>query len=341
MQVHLNSYGTYVHVKDALFELRIPDGKITKTHHLAAHKLTAIVISSPGAISTEAMKLALRHGVDVLIAERDGTPVGRLWGARPGSTTRIRKRQLEASLNAEGVSFTARWLRNKLDGQAAHLEKLRKHRDKLRPLLDEKRARIEALSESVNTVCATADQVAAVADTLRGLEGTAGRLYFGALAECVPQKYRFSGRSYRPAADAFNAFLNYGYGMLYARVEKALLVAGLDPFLGFMHRDDYNQKSLVFDFIEPYRVLVDRVVVRLFAGKRVREDHFAPLAGGISLVKPGKELLVTTLNDYLDAEKVRHGKRNRSRANALQYDAHGVAQELIGEPRPEPKILPL
>ena len=129
--------------------------------------------------------------------------------------------------------------------------------------------------------------------------------------------------------------------MLYSRVEKALLLAGLDPFVEFMHRDDYNQKSLVFDFIEPYRVLVDRVVVRLFAGKKVNGSQYEPLSGGVTLAKPGKELLVTALNEFLDAEKVRHGRRNRSRMNALQVDAHAFAQELIGEQRPAPKIIEL
>ena len=341
MQVYLNTFGTYVHVKDGMFEVRVPTDGGTVTHHLAAKKVVSLNLAVTGAISTDALRLALRHRVEVILTERDGFPLGRFWSARPGSTTAIRKRQLEVSIGEEAVPFVARWLRGKLAGQALHLEKLRKHRKAHRGVLDAGRARIGELSASIATVCAAAERVDVVADTLRGLEGTAGRLYFGLLSQIMPEAYRFSGRSFRPAADAFNAFLNYGYGVLYSRVEKALLLAGLDPFVGFMHRDDYNQKSLVFDFIKPYRVLVDRVVVRLFAGKKVNGSQYEPLSGGVTLAKPGKELLVTALNEFLDAEKVRHGRRNRSRMNALQVDAHAFAQELIGEQRPAPKIIEL
>ena len=341
MQVHLNTFGTYVHVKDGMFEIRVPTEGRFVTHHLAAKKVVSLHLTVAGAISTDALRLALRHRVEVIVTERDGFPLGRFWSARPGSTTRIRKRQLEVSIGAEAVPFVARWLTAKLNGQALHLEKLRKHRKAHREALDAGRGRIGELVASLATVCATAPSVGSVADTLRGLEGTAGRLYFGLLSQILPEAYRFSGRSFRPAADAFNAFLNYGYGILYNRVEKALLLAGLNPFVGFMHRDDYNQKSLVFDFIEPYRVLTDRVVVRLFAGKKINATHYELQSSAVHLAKPGKELLVTALNDFLDVEKVRHGRRNRSRMNALQVDAHAFAQELIGENRPAPKIIEL
>ncbi len=104
--------------------------------------------------------------------------------------------------------------------------------------------------------------------TLRGLEGTAGRVYFNTLSSLLVERYRFHGRSFRPAGDPFNAFLNYAYGVLYSRVEKVLIIAGLDPYVGFMHRDDYNMKSMVFDFIEPYRIYAEEVVFKLFFSKK-------------------------------------------------------------------------
>lgn len=88
---------------------------------------------------------------------------------------------------------------------------------------------------------------------IMGLEGTAGRAYFQCLTKLMPEKYRFNGRSRRPAKDPFNAVLNYCYGILYSRVEKACILSGLDPYVGFLHTDNYNKKSLVFDLIEPFR----------------------------------------------------------------------------------------
>ena len=79
--------------------------------------------------------------------------------------------------------------------------------------------------------------------------------YFGAISSIVPEKYKFEGRSRNPAKDEFNAMLNYGYGVLYSMVEKACIIAGLDPYIGFLHTDNYNKKSLVFDVIELFRTV--------------------------------------------------------------------------------------
>jgi CRISPR-associated protein Cas1 len=330
MQIYLNSFGTYLHVKEEMFEIRVPsDGGGTTKHHLSAKKVTAIILTVAGALSSDAIRLALTHNVDLILADRSGQPLGRFWHAKLGSTTKIRKRQLAASIGSLGLEYTGRWLTAKLGAQADMLGRLKKHRKHHHELLDQRSERISELAVAIKTCVADTKLTKEVADTLRGLEGTAGRLYWQTLSELTPEPYQFKGRSFRPAADAFNAFLNYGYGVLYARVEKALMTAGLDPFVGFMHRDDYNQKSMVFDFIEPYRSLVDHVVFRLFSGKKVNATHYGDLAGGITLEKPGKELLIEALGNYLDGEKVRHHRRNRSRMNGMLADAHRFAQELL------------
>jgi CRISPR-associated protein Cas1 len=172
-------------------------------------------------------------------------------------------------------------------------------------------------------------QVSEIAETLRGLEGTAGRIYFETLSRLLAKEYQFSGRSSRPAQDAFNAFLNYAYGMLYSKVERALIIAGLDPYLGFLHRDDYNQLSFVFDFIEPYRIYADTVVFRLFSAKKVNQSHTDQITNGFSLNQAGKELLVVAFNKYLEEDTIRYRGRNQTRSNGLQMDAHTFANSLI------------
>ncbi|CAH1002439.1 CRISPR-associated endonuclease Cas1 [Neolewinella maritima] len=330
MQVYLNSFGTYLHVRDAMFEIRVPgEGGENTVHHLAAKKVKAIILTVAGAMSSDAIRLALVHNVDLILADRSGQPLGRFWHAKLGSTTKIRKRQLEASLGSEGLAYTGRWLTAKLAAQCDLLHSLRKHRKAHHELLDERRERIAALSAAITSCVTDGQRTGDVAETLRGLEGTAGRLYFQTLSALIPKQYCFAGRSSRPAADPFNAFLNYGYGILYGRVEKALMIAGLDPYVGFMHRDDYNQKSMVFDFIEPYRPWVDWVVFRLFSRKVVGLDDWGALAGGITLLKPGKEKLIEAMGKFFEGEKVRHGRRNRCRANAMLADAHRFAQELL------------
>lgn len=328
MQLHINSYGTYVHVKDDMFEIRKKNekGEVEKKHY-SAQKVTQIVMATGSALSTDAVKLAMEHNVDIVFVEQSGDPIGRVWHSKLGSTTKIRKAQLEASLGPVGVQWTKDWLLAKLDNQLNFIKDLKKHRPQHADFLNDKITRIEALSVSISTLQAT--KVSDIADTLRGLEGTAGRLYFETLSYVLPKEYQFAGRSMRPAQDSFNAFLNYAYGILYSRIEKTLIIAGIDPYVGFLHRDDYNQLSMVFDYIEPYRAFADEVVFRLFSAKRVNKSHIDALANGVSLNKEGKAMLVEAFNKFMEDDPIRHRNRNVIRSHVIQLEAHHFANQLI------------
>lgn len=329
MQIYLNTYGTYLHVKDEMFEIKVPgDGSEPTKKHIAAHKITSIVMSTSATLSTDAVILALKNNIDIIFTMADGHPMGRIWHSKLGSTTKIRKRQLEASLGKEAVVFTKAWITEKMNNQLDFIKDLKKHRPQIAEYLNDKITKIENLVISVTKL--DSNKIEEIADALRGLEGTAGRLYFETINYVLPEQYQFNGRSMRPAKDAYNAFLNYGFGVLYSRTEKSLMLAGLDPYVGFLHRDDYNQKSMVFDFIEPYRIIVETTVFRLFSAKKVKKAQTDEITNGITLNKEGKELLITALNAYMESDTIRYKGRNQTRANAMQQDAHRFANGLIG-----------
>lgn len=327
MQIYLNTYGTYLHVKDDMFEIRIPvkDAEPTK-QHIASHKISSIIMSTSAALSTDAVRLALMNNIDIIFTQADGYPIGRIWHSKLGSTTKIRKRQLEASLGKEAVLFTKEWIIVKMQNQLEFIKDLKKHRAQMGDYLDHKITKIENLIVSLSNL--NAEKIDEIGDTVRGLEGTCGRLYFETINYVLPEQYQFDGRSMRPAKDSFNAFINYGFGILYSRIEKSLMIAGLDPYVGFLHRDDYNQKSMVFDFIEPYRIFVETAVFRLFAAKKVNKAHVDEITNGVTLNKEGKELLVTALNNYME-DTIRYKGRNQTRTNAMQQDAHTFANSLL------------
>lgn len=330
MQLIINTYGTYVHVKDELFEVTLTKEGEKQKHHFASQKVTSILMSKGAAISTDAVILAMKNNIDIIVFERDGMPVGRFWHSKPGSTSKIRKQQLEASLNGTGVFWTKHWLTGKLDNQLEFLKRLKNHRPATAELIQEKIDGISALKTKMQEL--KGDKVDLIDATLRGLEGTAGRIYFQLLSALLTERYQFASRSFRPAKDQFNAFLNYAYGVLYSRVEKVLVIAGLDPYVGFMHRDDYNMKSMVFDFIEPYRTYADEVVFKLFSAKKVNDSHTDKITNGVSLNAEGKNLLIHSLLQFLDEDKIRYNGRNQTRINAMQMDAHQFANKLIQKP---------
>lgn len=329
MQLIINTYGTYVHVKDELFEVSLTKDGEKQKHHFASQKVTSILMSKGSALSTDAVILAMKNNIDIIIFERDGMPVGRFWHSKPGSTSRIRKQQLDASLNDAGVYWIKSWLSTKLENQIGFLKRLKNHRPSGAGKIQEKIDSISGLMMKMKEL--KAEKVNEIDDTLRGLEGTAGRLYFQILSSLLTERYQFGGRSFRPAKDPFNAFLNYAYGVLYSRVEKVQVIAGLDPYVGFMHRDDYNMKSMVFDFIEPYRIFADEVVFKLFSAKKVNDSHTDKITNGFSLNAEGKNLLMQSLLQFLEEDKIRYNGRQQTRVNAMQMDAHRFANKLIGK----------
>ena len=329
MQLFINTPGTYLHVKDEMFEVRFTKEGKEEKQQLAAHKVTTIVMSKSAALTTDAIHLALRFNIDIVIVENNGQPIGRFWHSKLGSTTKIRKTQLEASLSSEAVSWTKKWVVAKIENQSGFIKSLIKHRPSQADYLQGQEEKIKSQAISISNL--QGEKITEIADTIRGLEGTAGRIYFETISSVLPEMYRFSGRSSRPAKDPFNAFLNYAYGILYSRIERVLILAGIDPYLGFLHRDDYNQLSMVYDFIEPYRIHAETAVFRLFTSKKVNQHHSDPITNGFSLNTEGKKLIAEHFIDYLDNQTIRYNGRNLTRMHGLQLDAHLFANSLIGK----------
>ena len=111
-------------------------------------------------------------------------------------------------------------------------------------------------------------------DALRGLEGSASRAQFEALAAVLPPSLGFAGRHRRPPPDPVNALLSLSYTLLHHRAAQTAWAHGLDPLIGFFHELSHGRESLAADLIEPWRPEVDRWVWRLFAEQRLRKTHF-------------------------------------------------------------------
>ncbi len=329
MQLFINTPGSYLHVKDQMFEIRTTKEGKEEKHQVAAHKVTSIVMPKSAALSTDSIHLALKFNIDIVIVENNGHPIGRFWHSKLGSTTKIRKAQLEASLSPEGLKWVKQWVVLKIENQAGFISQLIKHRTVQAQYLKEQEEKIKSQAATIANL--VGDKVTEVADTIRGLEGTAGRIYFETLSETIPVGYKFSGRSSRPAKDPFNAFLNYAYGILYSRVERVLMLAGIDPYVGFLHRDDYNQLSMVFDFIEPYRIHAETAVFRLFTSKKINKSHTDEIQNGCTLNAEGKKLIAEYFIEYLDSQTIRYNGRNLTRMHGMQLDAHQFANQLIGK----------
>ncbi len=325
MQLVINTPGTLITQKDGIFRLKHEE----KRFDISPLKVESIILTNKAMLSTQAVVLALEHNIDIVFLDGYGDPVGRVWFSKTGSTALIRRRQLDAAVHGEtGLKLVTDMIRQKFDNQGQYLKKLMYARPGKEPQFEKPLAAIAKALENLAEL--TADTEENIRNRLMGIEGAAGRAYFQCISQLLPEKYRFSGRSRQPAKDPFNAVLNYCYGILYSLVEKACILSGLDPYVGFLHTDNYNKKSLVFDLIEPFRIFAEQTGVYLFTGRRMKDDYFEAGEQAVSLNQNGKPVVVEAMNTHLD-ESVRYRKKNIKRRHIIQHEAHRLANILLAE----------
>lgn len=321
MDIYINSYGAYIHKSGEMFELEIEGEK----KRISPGKVRSIIISTHASITTDAIKLAVSNNIDIVVLDDFGNPYGRFWHSKFGSTAYIRRMQLEKFAGEVGTNYAKRWILNKVDSQLNHLKKLEYKRTKSVELIENSISIMDKFKSKIENLSGNIEDVR---NTLMGYEANISKEYYKVLSELIPEKYKFSARSSRPAKDEFNALLNYAYGILYSKVEKTLIIAGLDPFVGVLHTDNYNKKSLVFDFIENYRYLALETVFSMFSRKKIKKSYFKKIVAGITLTKDGKKALLMEFTDKLNS-KVEYNSRKISNLDRIQLDAHNLANELI------------
>ncbi|MCQ8903787.1 MAG: CRISPR-associated endonuclease Cas1 [Methanothrix sp.] len=321
MQLVVNSYGSYIRKSGECFVVKIEDRSL----EVAAKKISSILIATAAYITTDAIKLAIDNNIDIVFLDSRGDPYARIWHPKLGSTTLIRRRQLEIYGRPEALAFVREWCARKLENQIGFLKKLKKSREERRGELE---GYIDEISISLEEMLRLRGTVEARRQEILGLEGRASRAYFQAISLIMPEGYRFAGRSRDPARDEFNAMLNYGYGMLYSIVEKSCIIAGLDPYAGFLHTDSYNKRSLVFDIIEMFRIYIEEPVVHMFTRRMVRDEFFEPVEQGVVLSREGRAALIDVINRALDETVEYRGRKVKVR-NTIQMECHRIANKLI------------
>lgn len=325
MQLVLNTFGASLHQKERAFEV-VLRGEKTR---LAPESVSSIVIGRGCRVSSDAVHLAIMHEIDVLFVDNAGHPHGRVSSARHGNQAAIRKRQVLFAFHPDGLEWVRALILRRLESQNALARSY--HRadladTPLRAAFEEAFERLETAADRVRSLPAEgADDFKA---GLRGIEGAAAKAYFRLLSELLPAALRFKKRSRRPARDPFNSLLNYYYGCLYGRVETALATAGLDPYCGLMHAEDYNRPVLAFDFIERYRVWAETCALEAFRQEALGTENFVEQKHGVWLGDAGKKLALFRLNEYLD-EIVPFGKGRASRLNHILGEARDFAAALL------------
>jgi CRISP-associated protein Cas1 len=174
-------------------------------------------------------------------------------------------------------------------------------------------------------------------DELRGVEGNAANAYFGVFDHLITAQkdaFFFRGRSRRPPLDNINALLSFLYTLLMHDVRSALECVGLDPQVGYLHRDRPGRHGLALDIMEEFRpVLADRLALSLVNLRQVSAKSFKTQETGAVIMADDarKQLLITYQNRK--REEILHPFINETIEVGLLVHAQGqlLARYLRGD----------
>lgn len=271
---------------------------------LPIHTLGGIVCFGQVSCSPPLMELCGKRGVAVSFLSEHGRFYARVQGPASGNVL-LRREQYRRADDSPASAEIARMvvLGKVANARAVLLRCLRDYPD----------------SASAGLVEVAADRLAQALsllrqpqplDTVRGIEGDAARNYFGVFDHLVTAQkdaFFFHERSRRPPLDRLNALLSFAYTLLVHDVSAALEAVGLDPAVGFLHRDRPGRPGLALDLMEEFRaVLADRLVLTLINRQQVSPDGFRTTESGAVLMDDAtrKELLLAY--QKRKQEEIRH-----------------------------------
>lgn len=321
MQLYINQPGCSLRLRDGVLTVRPPANE-GEEQRIPFNRVERLFLNRAVHLSAEVLFAAAELDVDVIFTDRNGQPVARLWSNRFGSIATIRKQQLLFCQSHASLDWVQQLLAEKIDTQVALLGMLEYLDRSNEAIILQTINRLFGAKERIRT--ANGATLADAAGSLRAAEAAASKAYWQCVSACLPRQYRFDTRSQHPAKDMFNAMLNYAYGMLYSKVESALIKAGVDPFIGIFHSDGHNRPALVFDVIEKFRYWVDYVVIHLCRQEVVFLEFFDVKDEAFWLNEHGKRILIQTVNDYFE-EVTPYNGLERSRNTHIDLYAHMLA----------------
>jgi CRISPR-associated protein Cas1 len=322
----VDQYGAFIGKHSG--RLRVTKDKEKLAEAPLLHLEQVLVTGRGIGLSADAIRACCKTGVPIYFVDGRGRPYAALYAAGLTGTVLTRREQLMAYTDRRGLELALSFARGKINNQAGFLRYTAKYRQETDPELyrelrwcaDEVRDHLEELRHLKGN---TVEEVRA---QLLSAEGRAAKKYWSALKQLLPEQYGWPGREGRGAKDPVNAALNYGYGILYGQVERALVLAGLDPYGGFIHVDRPGKPSLVLDLIEEFRqVVVDRTIVGM-ANKGMKLE----LDDKHLLVEESRRAIAEKVLSRLEAAERYERKRQPLRV-VIQSQARHIATFVRGD----------
>jgi CRISPR-associated protein Cas1 len=272
---------------------------------LPIHTLSGIVCFGQVSASPFLMGLCGSRDVALSFLTENGRFLARVQGATSGNVL-LRREQFRRADDADASAAIA--------GQLVSA-KLANSRNVLRRALRDRpqgsgRDELEASTKHLSHLLKEVRHRAVSLDILRGWEGEAARSYFSVFDHLITQQkntFSFSKRSRRPPMDNVNALLSFVYTLIAHDVSSALDAVGLDPQVGYLHRDRPGRPGLALDLMEELRAyLGDRLVLSLINRQQIKPQGFtATESGAVTMSDDTRKTLLSAYQER-KREEIRH-----------------------------------
>jgi CRISPR-associated protein Cas1 len=249
---------------------------------LPVHTIGGIVCFGNVSCSPFLMGFCAENGVGISFLTEHGRFLARVQGPVSGNVL-LRREQYRRADDPQASADVARSvLTGKIANSRTVLQRaLRDHADKM--ATDEVGFAVKRLSNYLDLL--NQDRPL---DALRGCEGDAAHIYFSVFAHLIvaqKEDFSFQERNRRPPLDNVNALLSFIYTLLVHDIRSALETVGLDPAVGFLHRDRPGRPSLALDLMEEFRpFLADRLALSLINLRQVQGKGFQKSDSGAVLM---------------------------------------------------------
>lgn len=296
------------------------------------HMLASVVAFGPILISPALIGACAERGITITFLDRIGRFQARSEGPVAGNVL-LRRAQYRIADEAQDI------VRSIVIGKIAN------QRAVIRRSLRDYGCDMD--SEACNILETVTDRMAAILrrvqlkdetiDQLRGSEGEAATLYFAVFDHLIRSpdaELRWSGRSRRPPLDPMNALLSFLYTLLTHDCRSACEAVGLDPAVGFLHRDRPGRPSLGLDLMEELRApLADRLALSLVNRRQLRAGDFRRLDGGaILLTDDARRTVLTAWQERKKEERQHPFLQEKAPFGLVPYlQAQMLARHLRGD----------
>lgn len=306
MKKHLNTLfvttqGAYLSKEGETVVVKV-DGEIRL--RIPVHTIGGIVCFGNVSCSPYLMGFCAENDVAISFLSEHGRFLAKVQGPVSGNVL-LRREQYR---KADDLKFSSEVAKFILTGKIANCRTvlqraLRDHTSKINE--DEVRHAVMRLNRQIEII----DQDQSL-EVLRGIEGDSAHIYYSVFDHLIvaqKEDFHFEERNRRPPLDNVNCLLSFIYTLLMHDVRSALEAVGLDPAVGFLHRDRPGRPGLALDLMEEFRPFIaDRLTLSLINLQQVQNKGFKKMDTGAVVMNDDTRKTVLVAYQERKQEEITH-----------------------------------